>query len=77
LRWDADDDEDAAIGTFVAIGGDVALEAIDQLAESCEGVRIGVGTLRGGGVFARVRGESIWNVRGALLALSTTEGRSP
>ncbi|HTJ26690.1 MAG TPA: urease accessory protein UreD [Candidatus Limnocylindria bacterium] len=69
LQWDADDDEDAAIGTLVALGFDLDFDALDRVADACAGVRTGIGTLRGGGILTRIRGTSVWDTRAALLAL--------
>lgn len=84
LRFDADDDDDTAIGTL-AVFGPADLAALDAVAERYDtadryagranngttghGVRIGVGTLRDGDVLVRVRGTSTWAVREALDAL--------
>jgi urease accessory protein UreH len=69
LRWDADDDEDRALGTLVAIGMSIDVEALDRIADTLTGVRAGIGTLRTGGVLARIRGESVWAVQAAVRAL--------
>jgi len=68
LRFDADDAEDAAVGTL-ALFGPADLVALDRAADRCDGVRIGVGRLRDGDVLVRVCGAQTWVVREALCAL--------
>lgn len=69
LCWDAEDDEDAAIGTVVARGFAVDLDTLDRVADACTNVRAGVGTFRDGGVLARMYGKNVWHAQRALLAL--------
>jgi urease accessory protein UreH len=68
LRFDADDPEDAAVGTL-AMFGPADVHALDRAADRCEGVRIGIGRLRDGDIFVRACGAGIWAVREALEAL--------
>ena len=69
LRFAADDEDAGAIGTIAVFGAHAGAAALDAVADSLAGVRIGVGTLRDGDVLARVTGESVWDVRAALCAL--------
>jgi urease accessory protein UreH len=68
LRFEANDPEDAAIGTLLLFGP-LELDALDRAADRCAGVRIGIGRLRDGDVLARMSGPSTWQVREALSAL--------
>jgi urease accessory protein UreH len=77
LHWSIEDEDDAAIGTLVAIGMPVDLGELDRVADGLGACRVGIGALRDGGILARARGTSVWDVRQALLALRTAIPLSP
>jgi urease accessory protein UreH len=68
LRFDADDPEDAAVGTL-ALFGPADVDALDRAADACDGVRIGIGRLRDGDVLVRVCAASTWAVQVAVGTL--------
>ncbi|MDB5095309.1 MAG: Urease accessory protein UreD [Candidatus Eremiobacteraeota bacterium] len=70
LRFDAGDDDDAAIGTLVILGA-VDVAAVDRAADRCAGVRAGIGVTRDGDVLVRVIGPEVWPVQAALAAIRT------
>ena len=69
LCFAARDADAGAIGTLAVFGTHAGLRVMDAAADRCTAVRIGVDTLRDGDLFARVVGESVWQVRAALDAL--------
>lgn len=75
LRFDAGDDDAGAIGTLAAFGTGTSVDVLDRAADDQAKVRIGCGELRDGGLFARVTGERVWDVREALYALRAVLGR--
>jgi hypothetical protein len=68
VRLDADVGGDEIFGTL-AVFGSVDVAALDSEADTCLGVRIGIGVLRDGDVLARVTGARVFDVRSALERL--------